>query len=154
MENLVSLGTITGLPFFFMLSNVRVRTLKWLFTVIAVTMGAWIVLGASPVLAAPDSGTNNGGFDIQPVTPNEVAKGMDTLASDVSNLAAGLSLPLTLILLFLAVVMFLFAVVIKKARGIAVGFLIMAIVFFFVFGNLKGTVNFVVGTLEWIKGHF
>jgi hypothetical protein len=149
-----TVGAIAGLPFYFLRCDVRIRMLLWLFTFLGATFGAMVVLGASPVSAAPEDGTNKGGMNIEPVSPDEVAKGMESLANDISSLAGGMAVPMTLMLLFLAIITFLVAILFKKARGIAVGFLLMALVFFLVFGDLKATVNFVVGALEWIKGHF
>lgn len=134
--------------------SARMRVWLRLFVVLVVALGAWVGIGDPSALAAPEDATNNGGMNIEPVSPDKVARGMESLAEDISSLAGGLAVPMTLILLFLAILTFLVAVLFKKARGIAIGFLVMALVFFLVFGDLKATVNFVVGTLEWIKGHF
>ena len=142
------IGAIARLPFFF-LSKMRAG----LMFLTVLTSGALVALGPFPVSAASEE-SKGSGMNIEPVSPDKVARGMESLAEDISSLAGGLAVPMTLILLFLAILTFLVAVLFKKARGIAIGFLVMALVFFLVFGDLKATVNFVVGTLEWIKGHF
>lgn len=132
--------------------NLR-KVTSMVFLALGLMFSMWFGLSSGLVLAAPEE-TSGSGLKIEPVSPDKVARGMESLANDISSLASGMAVPMTLMLLFLAIITFLVAILFKKARGIAVGFLIMALVFFLVFGDLKATVNFVVGTLEWIKGHF
>lgn len=132
--------------------NLR-KVTSMVFLALGLMFSMWFGLSSGLVLAAPEE-TSGSGLKIEPVSPEKMASGMDSLANDIDTLAGGLAVPMGLILLFLSIITFLIAILFKKAKGIAVGFLIMALVFFLVFGDLKATVNLLLGTLEWIKGHF